>query len=251
MGERTSLVVGVSGPASLGWSIARALQARGDAVIVTCRPSRLPDVRALAEPEGMSVRPLDVDDPDAVREVVGSVGRLDALVHTVMHVPPGLLARPFTDVPPRELADVVGRPSASLVSLCAAALDGFARSPSPRVVTLSSALAARTAPRYHVAGVAKAALEATALYLARELGPRGVLVNVLRCGLVDTAGARQALGDEAVVATAAHLARKSPTRAAPQGDEVADAAAWLTSPSCRNLTGQVLDVDGGFSGLYL
>lgn len=246
MGERRSLVVGVSAESSLGWAIARALAERGDAVTITCRPARIDAVRALAAPHGIAVTALDVDDPEAIGSVVGGLGRLDALVHTVMHVPAGLLAGPFVDVPRQAFADVVTRPSASLVALCGAA--GFAHSPSPRVVTLSSALAVRTGPRYHVAGVAKAALEATARYLAVELGPAGVLVNVLRCGLVDTAGARAAIGEPAVTATAAHLAKRSPTRQAPQAEQVAAAATWLTSAECQNLTGQVLDVDGGFAG---
>jgi enoyl-[acyl-carrier protein] reductase I len=105
-------------------------------------------------------------------------------------------------------------------------------------------------PHYHVAGIAKAALDATLLYLAHELGPSGILCNAVSPALIATDGAVAAVGADAAASTRAHLARRAATRAATEPDDVAACAAWLASASCRNITGETITVDGGHARSY-
>jgi enoyl-[acyl-carrier-protein] reductase (NADH) len=105
-------------------------------------------------------------------------------------------------------------------------------------------------PSYHAVGIAKAALEAATRYLAFELGPCGILCNVVSFSLVETDAALRAVGSEAAEATRRHLAKRSMTRASTTLADVGQAVAYFASPLLRNVTGETLTVDGGFSRAY-
>ena len=96
-------------------------------------------------------------------------------------------------------------------------------------------------------GVAKAALEATARYLARDLGPRGVRVNLVAAGPLGTLAARGIPGFEGL---AEMWSRQAPlgwdgTDAGP----VAGAILFLLSDLARGISGEILHVDGGFHAM--
>lgn len=103
----------------------------------------------------------------------------------------------------------------------------------------------RALPRYHVAGIAKAALESVVAYLALELGADGVLVNGVSAGLVATDGASRAIGPANVEAARSRQAKRAFTGRATEAGDVAECVAWLASPFARNITGEILSVDGG------
>ncbi len=251
---RRGVVVGVSGARSLGWEIACALAGHGAELAVTCRPARRAAVAPLAEDRRFALQPLDADDEATVAAAFAALGRawgkLDFLVHTLVHVPEGLLARPLLDVTRADFDRVVGTAAHSLVSLCRAARPLLAASAAPRVVTLTSACARRMTPRYHVAGIGKAALEAAVIYLAQELGPDGILVNAVSAPILATEGAERAVGAQAIEATRARIARRAATARAGEAGDVADCVAWLVSPLLRNVTGEVVATDGGFALTY-
>jgi enoyl-[acyl-carrier protein] reductase I len=134
----------------------------------------------------------------AFARVGSEFGRLDFLLHTLVHAPEGLLARPATSLTAREFHDAMETGVRSLLVACRYALPLLERSESPRVVALSSAGAAFAMPNYHAVGIAKAALEAAVRYLALELGPkRRVLCNTVSFFLIETDAAVRAVGAEA------------------------------------------------------
>jgi enoyl-[acyl-carrier protein] reductase I len=252
---RRGLVVGVSGADSLGAACARQLVSAGAEVVVTCRPARLEAVTVEAATWGVTrVLPLDVDDPASVAAVFAvlaeSWGALDFLVHSLVHVPAPVLERPLVELRRDEFEKVLSIGAWSLVSLCGHALPLLRLGVAPRVVTISSACGQRFTPRYHVAGIAKAALESAVVYLAGELGPEGIAVNAVSPPLLATAGAVATVGAEACEATRRHQARRSFTRSVVEPGDVADVVSWLCSP-VRQVTGQVITVDGGFTRAYL
>ncbi len=251
---RRGVVLGVSGEDSVGYHTARSFRALGADVTITHRAGRRETVEPLARALGCSTVELDARDDHAMEQAIDEVGRrherLDFLVHTLMHVPDGVLSRPVTDLSAGEFGIVMEVGVRSLLAACRFALPWLDRSMSPRVVTLLSPGADRAVPSHHAVGIAKGALASAVRYLALELGPRRVLVNAVSFSIIETDAARHLIGRELTERTRGHLAKRAFTRKASDYDDVISAIAYLSSPLCRNMTGEALTVDGGFTRTY-
>jgi enoyl-[acyl-carrier protein] reductase I len=197
---------------------------------------------------------MEATDENSVRDALlrasSDLGGLDFVVFTLVRAPEGALARPATDLTAAEFHEAMEIGVRSLLVAARFAAPLLARSPSPRIVALSSGGGAAAMPRYHVVGIAKAALEAAMRYLALELGPAGILCNTVSFSLVETDAAIRAVGGEAARATRLHLAKRSMTRANTTLRDVGNAVAYFASPLLANVTGELLTVDGGFSQSY-
>ena len=112
-----------------------------------------------------------------------------------------------------------------------------------RVVALSSLGAQRAMPGYGFIGASKAALESLARALAQELGPRGIRVNVVSAGVVDTDALAYFPNREELLAD---FARRNPAGPKLTTDAVADAIYLLCLPEAAMINGHTLVVDGGF-----
>jgi len=99
------------------------------------------------------------------------------------------------------------------------------------------------AGNYNVMGVAKASLEATVRYLAADLGPRGIRVNAISAGPVNTLAARGVRGFTGMLQ---HAAEKAPLRRNVELREIGDTALFLASRLSSGITGEVIFVDGGY-----
>lgn len=113
-----------------------------------------------------------------------------------------------------------------------------------RIVNISSPGSGRVLPHYAVIGLSKAVLESMTRYLAAELAPKGIIVNAVSPGLVDT---------HAVTAFPVNLrevfdyaARKAPAGRLVKPEDVAGVVAFLCSDAASMLVGQVITVDGGY-----
>ncbi len=252
---RRGLILGLSTPNGLGYHCTVALTRRGAQVLTTTRPSRLNTNRPVSQRAGaLDCLALDTNDNqqlDAVAQYIQEQwGALDFLVHTLIHIPDGLLQRPVLDVQQQDFTQVMCSAVHSLIAACSAFAPLLRRSPAPRVVTFTSSGDEHMLPNYHLAGIAKAALGATVRYLAFDLGPSGILCNSVRFSLLPTDAADRAIGPDTSARTHAHLAQRAPTRQPLTFDDVTAAVAYLVSDQCSNTTGQVLTVDGGYSDLY-
>ena len=253
LADKRGLVLGVSSKDSVGFHTAEALRAHGAEVAVSLRPSRHAFMAELAERGHVPVE-LDAFDPASIAGAITHVGerfgRVDFLVHTLVHVPDGALERPLTALTSNELADAMEIGVRSLLVAAQHAKPWLERSTSPRIVALLSGGADFAMPNYHVVGIVKAALSAAIRYLAAELGPLGILCNAVNFSILETDAARRVIGAERTAQTRQHLAKRAMTRAPLSYTDVTGAIAFLVSPLCSNLTGEAVQVDGGFSKGY-
>ena len=112
------------------------------------------------------------------------------------------------------------------------------------IIALSSLGASRAIPLYSFIGASKAALEAVARGLAQELGPRGIRVNVVSAGVVETDALKFFPNREQLLA---EYARRTPAGPTLTADDVAGAVYLLCLPEAAMITGHTLVVDGGYS----
>jgi enoyl-[acyl-carrier protein] reductase I len=112
------------------------------------------------------------------------------------------------------------------------------------IVTMTYYGAEKVVPKYHVMGVAKAALEASVRYLANDLGPKNIRVNAISAGPIKTLAARgiSGLGDM----LKAH-AERAPLKRNVDAAEVGATAAFLLSDAGSGITGETIYVDCGYN----
>lgn len=251
---RRGIVLGVSSENSAGYACAAAAIEQGATVAISHRAERRQAAAALGARLGAKPIVLEASDETSVAaafaQVESELGGLDFVVHTLVHVPDGVLMRPATAITAAEFHATLEIGVRSLLVACRFAAPMLERSTAPRVVALSSGGGESAMPSYHAVGIAKAALAAAVRYLALELGPAGVLCNVVSFSLVETEAALRAVGPAAAEATRRHLAKRSMTRANTTLGDVGSAVAYFASPLLRNVTGETLTVDGGFSRAY-
>ncbi len=244
------LITGVINNKSIAWEVARQAQEAGDEVVLTGfgRARRMTERAAKQLPEPVDVLELDVNNPDDIAALAADVGqrwdRLDGVLHAIAFAPADALGGNFMNTPP-ESAETAFRTSAfSLKALTAGLLplleDGGA------VVGLDFD-AAVAWPIYDWMGVSKAALEAVCRYLARDVGPHGVRVNLVSAGPLETLAARGIPGFGGLADTWEKQAPLGWDSADPA--PVAAAVRFLLSPGSRAITGEILHVDGGFHAI--
>ena len=248
LADRKLLVTGVVTRDSIAWQVARRAQEEGAEVILTGfgRGRRLTERAARQLPQPAEVLELDVNDADDLAGVAAEVarrwGRLDGVLHAVAFAPPDALGD-FLATPPDSALTAFRTSAYSLKALTAALLPLLERDGAGSVVGLDFD-ASVAWPAYDWMGVAKAGLEAVSRYLARDLGPRGVRVNLVSAGPIRTLAAGGIPGFEGL--------KDGWSAQAPLGWDaddaapVADAVLFLFSELSRAVTGEILHVDGGF-----
>lgn len=113
-----------------------------------------------------------------------------------------------------------------------------------RIMAVSSIGAVRAVPNYTAVGASKAALESLIRHLAVELGPKGILVNTISAGVVDTDALKKFPNRDELIAGS--LAR-TPLGRLTSPEDVADVALFLCSELSKMIHGQVVVVDGGYA----
>jgi len=239
------LVTGVLTDASIAFHVARIAQQEGATVVLTGF-GRLSLVQRIAKrlPELPPVLELDVKDDaqlaSLAERVAAHVDGLDGVVHGIGNAPPGALGGNFLHTPWPDVAAAVQVSAYSLQSLAMAALPLMGPGGSIVGMDFDASVAW---PGYDWMGVAKAALESTARYLARDLGPRGIRVNLISSGPLKTIAARSIPGFdqfEGVWDQRAPLGWDLTT-----ADVTARGCVALLSDWFPATTGEIVHVDGG------
>jgi len=175
---------------------------------------------------------------ERVAHEVGELGPLRALVHNAAT---GVI-RPALETEDKHWDWTHAANARALLSLARAAAPQMPNGGS--IVAVSSLGSTRVLEDYVLVGTSKAALESLVRYLAVELAPRGIRVNAVSGGVVDTEALDYFPNKERMLAMGNE---RTPAGRLVEPDDIADAVAFLCSPQAKMVCGHVLVVDGGFS----
>ena len=244
--DKVALITG--GTRGLGRAIALTLARDGATIALNYRRDEDSANRALAEIRALAPRSIllkaDMEEDAQVRALVEgagkALGRIDILVVNAA----ATAFKPLLAVKPHNLTRTfnlsVGGFVAAVQETSKFMGDGG------RILMISGVDSMRYLPRHGVLGAAKAAMEAMVRDFAFELGPRGITVNGVNFGMIDSDSSRIYFGDDferVLRVTAARTALKR----LPQLDEIAAVVALLCTPQAGYLTAQTIMVDGGLT----
>jgi meromycolic acid enoyl-[acyl-carrier-protein] reductase len=238
------LVTGVLNDQSIAFSVARRAQEEGAEVVLTSfgRVMRLTERTAKRLPAEPTIVELDVSNTDDLEALAGRVGgKLDGLVHSIGFAPESCLGGGFMDAPWEDVAVALQVSAYSLKSLVKAALPLMDRGGSVVGLDFDNRVAW---PAYDWMGVAKSAFESVSRYLAKELGPDGIRVNLVAAGPVRTMAAKSIPGFEAFEDVWSERAPLGWDIRNPE--PVASACVALLSDLFPATTGEMVHVDGGY-----
>src|SRR5947209_4955010 len=246
---KRAIVLGIANHRSIAWAIAQALAAEGVQLCLTYQERMEDAVRQLAEKvDAPLVLPCDVQREDDISRVFGAIekewGSLDVLVHSLAFAPREALAGDFLDTSREAFQTALDISAYSLVACARPAAPLMEKAGAGSILTMTYLGSERAMPGYNVMGVAKAALEASVRYLAANLGPRGIRVNAISPGPMNTLAARGIRGFTDMLK---HHAEKAPLRRNVELREVGDAALFLASRMASGITGEVIYVDCGYN----
>jgi enoyl-[acyl-carrier protein] reductase I len=237
---KTALILGVANKWSLAYAIAQAFRREGANIILTYQGERL---KQTVEELGGELGASQIFECDVTRDLsmLASLGRLDAVVHSIAFANREDLSRPFVETSRDGFLLAQEVSVYSLVSVAKATAPLMTEGGA--LMTLTYLGSTRVLTNYNVMGVAKAGLEATVRYLASELGEKKIRVNAISAGPVKTASARGIKDFSKILEL---VQAKAPLRRNTDPAEVADMAVFLASDLGRGVTGDVLFVDAGF-----
>ena len=248
MDGKKLLITGVLMDSSIAFHVARLAQEQGAEVVLTSfgRTFRITQTIAKRLPRPAPVVELDVTDTDHLATLADRVGEhtdhLDGVLHSIGFAPRG--AFNFMEAEWEDVATAVHVSAYSLKALAAACLPRMSEGGSVVGLTFDAQYAW---PMYDWMGVAKAALESTSRYLARDLGGRGIRVNLVSAGPIKTLAAKGISGFGEIEGEWG--------RQAPLGWETTDpepvgkAVVSLLSDWWPATTGELIHVDGGYHAM--
>jgi enoyl-[acyl-carrier protein] reductase I len=255
---KIGLIVGIANERSYAWHIAKSIVDHGGRCAFTSLPGEKNERRTRK-----AVDELGITDPLIIPLDASSDEQLDAafaayaqrfdhmhyLVHSIAFADrEWLQAGKFADTPRAAFMQAIDISAYTLAAMAKRARPLLARAaggptgPGSSIMAMSYYGAEKVVPGYNVMGVAKAALECTARYLAAELGQDNIRVNIISGGYLRTLASSAVAGTDTM---GERSKERSPLRRGVEGEDVGKTAVYLASPLSSGVTGETIYVDCG------
>ncbi|MCZ2128374.1 MAG: enoyl-ACP reductase [Anaerolineales bacterium] len=246
---KNALVFGLANDKSIAWGIIQAFLREGANVGISYAGEVMAKrVKPLAEKINCQwVEECDVSQDAQIESVAQKAaahfGKVDILVHSIAFAGRDELSKPFAQTSREGFRTAMDISVYSFVALTNAFSSILNPGASVMCLTYGSG-ATKVAPHYNVMGVAKAALESSARYLAYDLGPQKIRVNAISAGPIRTLAAAGVGGFRDMYK---HFADAAPLRENVTIEDVGNMAVFLGSDLSARVTGEVIYIDSGFN----
>lgn len=247
MAGKRGLIMGLANDKSIAWGIAKACADAGAEMAFSYMGDAFKKrVQPLADQLGVeTLIDCDVSDPASIdaafAEIEAKWGKLDFIVHAIGFSDKNELRGRYVDTSRDNFLMTMDISCYSFTSVMQRAEKLMADGGS--ALTLTYYGAEQVMPHYNVMGVAKAALEASVMYLAEDLGKKNIRVNAISAGPIKTLAA-SGIGDFRYILKWNEL--NSPLRRTVTIDDVGNSALYLLSDLASGVTGENLHVDSGY-----
>lgn len=241
-----ALVVGATG--GIGTAVARALDARGSALALTYHRNAAAARDLAGSLARAAAWSLDLTDPRACADVVAAAEERFGGLHTVVYAAgPHVPMRYLSEVTPAEFRAQLEQDTLGFFHLVTAALPSLRRGRGS-LVAVTTAATRRYPARDGLSAGPKGAVEALVRGVAAEEGKYGVRANSVGPGMLTDGMASRLIASGELDRRALDVARANiPLRDFGTADDVAEAVCFLASDRARFITGQHLNVDGGYT----
>lgn len=244
---KRGIIMGAANSRSIAWGIAKRAAEEGAELAFTFQGEQIEKrVRPLAESVGSKiVLPCDVTDAASIDAVFKTLekewGKIDFLIHAIAYSDKQELTGRYVDTTHDNFTKSMSISCYSFTAVAQRAEKLMTEGGS--MITLSYYGAEKVIPHYNVMGVAKAALEASVKYLARDLGPKNIRVNSISAGPIKTLAA-SGIGDFRYILKWNEL--NSPMGRNVSIEEVGNAGVYFISDLSSGVTGENHHVDAGY-----
>ena len=247
MKNKIGIVMGVANDRSLAWGVTKALSDNGADIILTYQGEALKK-RIVPLSEKVNAKGIfecDVSNEESIRstfdEIHNKYGKIDFIVHAIAYSDKEELKGKYIETSKKNFLESMHISCYSFTAVANYASkimnDGGS------MLTLSYYGAEKVIPHYNVMGVAKAALEASVMYLAADLGERAIRVNGISAGPIKTLAA-SGIGDFRYILKWNEY--NAPLKRNTNLNDVGGAALFLLSNLSSGTTGEILHVDSGY-----
>ncbi|WP_304652324.1 enoyl-ACP reductase FabI [uncultured Ligilactobacillus sp.] len=246
LANKTILVMGVANRRSIAWGCAQIMQEQGADLIYTYQNECLKKGLLKLTGDEASLLECDVADDNSIvqafSEIKARYGKIDGIVHAIAYAPKEELEGEVTNATRAGFQTALDVSAYSLIAVSKVAMELELLNDPASLVTLTYMGSTRAIPSYNTMGIAKAALESSVRYLARDLGKFGIRVNAISAGAIKTLAVTGIKGHSDLLEISK---QRTVDQEAVTIREVGGTCAFLMSDLATGVVGDVIYVDKG------
>ena len=251
LNNKVILVMGLRNKWSISWGVIRKAYENGAKVLYTYNEGDEEKMKKLTEElKGAKGYRCNVSSDEDIekcfKQIKEDYGKLDGILHSIAHAYTDDLRNDFILTSREGYAHAMDVSSYSLIAICKYAIELDLLNENASIIALSYYGSEKSIEGYNVMGAAKAALEASVRYLAKDLGKKKMRINTISAGPIKTLSAKGIKDFNSILDI---VEDKAPLHRNVTIDDIGNVATFLFSDMASAITGEVIHVDSGFSSV--
>ena len=251
LNNKVILVMGLRNKWSISWGVIRKAYENGAKVLYTYNQGDEEKMKKLTEElKGAKGYRCNVSSDEDIekcfKQIKEDYGKLDGILHSIAHAYTDDLRNDFILTSREGYAHAMDVSSYSLIAICKYAMELDLLNENASIIALTYYGSEKSIEGYNVMGAAKAALEASVRYLAKDLGKKCMRINTISAGPIKTLSAKGIKDFNSILDI---VEEKAPLHRNVTIDDIGNVATFLFSDMASAITGEIIHVDSGFSSV--